>query len=134
MIDLSNIKTETNPMKRMKEIRDSFNKISNFLFLSHPEKMSVLFDGKDDCVPSVKRAIAFMKTGIMENEGDKARYILSIIFVLNSLESQFGNILWRAYFRPAHDNNWRAHFSKSSYYRIKYRAVCKFLDTLFATL
>ncbi len=127
---LDNKKSNALLNKKMKAIRDVFLSSCNFLFISYPEEMSVLFDGKDDIIPSVRKTISFVKTGILDKENERGRYIISIIFLLNSIESQYGNILWRSYFRGIHDNWWRGTYSKSSYYRMKMKAIHEFLTML----
>ncbi len=130
MIDLEKLKQESNPMKSMKKIRDCYIAVCNYLFISYPQEMAILFDGKDDAIPTIKKAVTFMRSGILEKENDKTRYILSVIFILNSIESIYGNLLWKSYFRGIHDNSWRLKFSKSSYYRIKYKAAVIFINML----
>lgn len=129
MIDLHELKKIKNPTRSMKLIQNCYISTCGYLFISYPVEMTILFDNKNGDIPSIKQCVEFLKTGILEKECDKTRYLVSIIFMLNSINSEYSDIIWHSYFRRIHDNRWRNKYSKSSYYRVKIKAI-----TLFVTL
>ncbi len=57
------------------------------------------------------------------------RTVLNSLYLLNSMQYEYGQFLWRAYFYRKNNKEWRDSYTKSSYHRIKAKALKLFFRT-----
>ncbi len=108
--------------KKIRDIARRFKTASVRLVLDRPESFLRLFANKGN-LPTPQELQDVIDEGYPAEIAPLVHFVVGILFALNAIGRQEGSFLYRTLFLDGQEDAFQDAYSRSSYYRIKKKAI-----------
>ena len=115
--------------KRMKELAQDFTRSVGRLIPRFSNELAFILESKDN-IPQLSACSELIKASASQKEEAAIRFVLLVIYVLNSMNKDESKILWCSYFILGDNHWWAKLYSKSGYYCLRSCAILHFVTLI----